>query len=333
MSDQIQGQIAHVTSLRDANLSHPELGTVGGFERIQETKDGIAQYLLGVLSAIDDADGALDQASLEEILSEIQQFTTKIAAAIDEVNKLAASDIHKQDFPSRRDALLSALQEHGYAFRRTFKPHEALIRAARLERMMNAAEVSNVTREAEARLRMVDHLLSQATKALDNVQTKAMGKAVETAGASFERLRMGHAWREKWWFRGFLLAAFVTLLVIIWVATSSWTAASAPEAIAAVFRRILLISAPALFMRVALAKYNLERNLSIVYDHRDAVLAQYRTFETAIGDDAPAKNQFRLEIAKYIFSDPATGYITQEAGAEINVSPIVGMVERIAGGK
>ena len=97
-----------------------------------------------------------------------------------------------------------------------------------------------------------------------------------------------------------------------------------------ILKRFLVISTPAVFMRVSMAKYNLERNLRVLYDHRRTVLSQYETFESAIGDDIDAKNQFRLEIAKVVFSDPTTGYVDDSKSNSISINPLVGTVERIA---
>ena len=83
-------------------------------------------------------------------------------------------------------------------------------------------------------------------------------------------------------------------------------------------------------MRISLKKYNLERNLKIIYDHRATVLEQYKTFENSIGDDREAKNLFRLEIAKYIFTDPLTGYISDSQTTDLNVNPIVNIAEKLA---
>ncbi len=54
--------------------------------------------------------------------------------------------------------------------------------------------------------------------------------------------------------------------------------------------------------------------------------------EAGIGDDnQEAENAFRLEIAKYIFSDPKSGYDNStSAGTEINLNPIISAVESIA---
>ena len=81
-------------------------------------------------------------------------------------------------------------------------------------------------------------------------------------------------------------------------------------------------------LRLCLSKFNVERNLQIIYSHRQTVLDQFGYFDSAIAE-AGAKNQFRLEVAKFIFSDPVTGYIAQNSGSELNINPVVGMMEKI----
>lgn len=61
------------------------------------------------------------------------------------------------------------------------------------------------------------------------------------------------------------------------------------------------------------------------------MLEQYRVFESRYRRRCPGQNQFRLEIAKYIFSDPVTGYVSSAGGSEINISPMVGLLEKAVG--
>jgi hypothetical protein len=159
-----------------------------------------------------------------------------------------------------------------------------------------------------------------------------MEKGVSEARSTFEELGKGHGKHAQGWFVVFTIAAGLTAWAAGHAALTAWFAIDTPEAIIAVFKKLLLISLPAVLMRVALAKYNLERNLGIVYAHREAVLTQYRTFEAAIGNDPAgiaATNQFRLEIAKYIFSDPVTGYVTHDGGAEVNINPMIGLLDKV----
>ena len=71
----------------------------------------------------------------------------------------------------------------------------------------------------------------------------------------------------------------------------------------------------------------------ILYNHRESVLEQYRIFESVIGNDVNAKNQFRLEIAKFIFSDPVTGYVSDSKISELNINPIIITIEKLSAKK
>ena len=89
-----------------------------------------------------------------------------------------------------------------------------------------------------------------------------------------------------------------------------------------------MVLKPALvFLRIALTKYNQERHLRITYEHRTTVLKQYRSFEESMSNPS-LRDSFRFEIAKYVFSDPQTGYLDKDSSGEINFNPIISMAER-----
>ena len=331
--EQIDGLEKQTTELLQADITYPALGTIGGFQPAQKAKDDIVRYMLDLLAAARQTIGSVDQESLDYVLEETRQQGRRVDTTVTELAKLAEGNVHTPQFPSQRDSQVNSLQEHARNFKRAMQPYEAVLRAARAESAINATNIHAVAADLHARLTEADKLLANATKALENVQTKAMSKGVEAAAGTFGSLRDAHAKREGLWFGAFLASSLATLAAIGVVVWWEWPAGT-PEAIfATVVRKLLIVSAPIVFMRVALSKYNLERNLRILYDHRETVLGQYRTFETAIGDDVQAKNQFRLAIAQYIFSDPVTGYVRGDGGAEININPVVGMLEKVAGGK
>lgn len=71
-------------------------------------------------------------------------------------------------------------------------------------------------------------------------------------------------------------------------------------------------------------------HLKIIYENRSTVLVECNNFENAIGEDREAKNRFRVEIAKYIFTDSITGYISDFQAADLSVNPVVNIAEKIA---
>jgi len=93
-------------------------------------------------------------------------------------------------------------------------------------------------------------------------------------------------------------------------------------AIIEVVRRALIISVPVILMRICLTKYNAERHLRILYDHRTAAIDQFNLFESSIAEGESGKAELRIEAAKMILSDPATNYSSSADGSDINISPI-----------
>lgn len=330
--EQIDGLRTQTRELLERDTSYPALGTMGGFQNAQAAKDDIARYMLSVLEAAGQVVDRVDAELLDFVVEETRQQSRRVGTVLDELKKLA-EDVHTPQFPSRRDSQVNSLQENARNFKRAMLPYEAVIRAALAQAALASTDIHAVAAELRTRLAEAEKLLAQASKSLENVQTKAMSKGVEAAAGTFGALRDAHAGRENRWFAGFIGSSIATLVAIAVVVWCKWPVGEPGEVVATIVRKLLIVSTPVVFMRVALSKYNLERNLRILYDHRETVLGQYRTFETAIGDDVQAKNQFRLAIAQYIFSDPTTGYVTSDGGAEININPVVGMLEKVAGGK
>lgn len=99
-----------------------------------------------------------------------------------------------------------------------------------------------------------------------------------------------------------------------------------PGLVSQSLKNFLRIAVLLLFFRVCLTKYNAERHLRILYDHRGGALRQLLKFENTIDDEA--KSALRLEAAKMILSDPATPYGKAET-TEINMNPTIKAFEKV----
>ena len=98
-----------------------------------------------------------------------------------------------------------------------------------------------------------------------------------------------------------------------------------------IFKRFLLLTLPSILLKISLNKYNTERNLKILYSHKVSVINQAQIYIDDIGDKIEmqqAKNEYRLELAKILFSDPETGYIKPDKSSDVGISP-VRIIERI----
>ncbi|MCA8997533.1 MAG: hypothetical protein KDA80_11110 [Planctomycetaceae bacterium] len=190
--------------------------------------------------------------------------------------------------------------------------------------------MNDSARQAGLELQEIEKTKQSVEKILESLRAKTMEGGVESSSDYFAKLQSSHHTRELVWCVLFCVASIATIAAIVYV--SFFHEVSSGQGIASAtsfaLKSILIASAPVLFLKICLTKYNAERNLSIIYGHRNAVLSQYMSFEAAIGDDVESKNAFRLEIAKFIFSDPQTGYLNQSHDtSDINFNPIVKMVE------
>ena len=73
-------------------------------------------------------------------------------------------------------------------------------------------------------------------------------------------------------------------------------------------------------------KFNTVLQLATIYRHRLSCLKHFENFEQGMGEGHEEKKaQLRLELAKLVFSDPATGIVKQTDVPELNIN---GMVQK-----
>ncbi len=329
----IEELIQKVAELRERDVSHPELGVANNFEEAEGQKRQLLAHLDSILGLALQLHSGITRPVLDTALQPIEKALGAVNKDVENIESTIALGIHTPEFPKKRQSFHEATLEHLKQFQATLHPFETTLRLAKLETAVTGdMTVEAMRRELQSALTDVARGKAEIEKALNNVRDNVTSKAVADVETGFSNLARGHAARERAWFIAFVAASVVLAVVIVWAAFGPATAASTGEAILVVFRRLLLVSAAAIFLRLALGKYNAERNLKIIYDHRGAVLSQYSLFESAIGEDGDgrvAKNQLRLELAKYIFADPSTGYISTDAAADININPVISTVERL----
>lgn len=190
----------------------------------------------------------------------------------------------------------------------------------------------SLSNDAIENARMVESAKAKVDDILKTLEDKMDEKAIEEQKANFAKRASEHSKLGCFWFIASVLA-FACIVIAFWyvIFESPKPPSSVSEAIVIVFRRVLMITAPLMLFRICLTKYNAERNLTIIYNHRTSVLNEFDEFMGHIAEEEKeARNAFRLEIAKYIFSDPQTGYLGKDSGSDINVNPVINMAERIA---
>ena len=142
-----------------------------------------------------------------------------------------------------------------------------------------------------------------------------------------------HEGQEKLWFNAFIVVIVLFGLFLSYLAHSDipLTAASVidiPKTIHRVAISILFISALGVAIKVCLNRYLSERAVKVMYLHRISVIQQYPNLETGLANDTELKNSMRLELAKFIFSDPGIGSAKDAQMSDININPIIHLMEK-----
>lgn len=318
--------------IRDTDITHDELGTANGFHDAQTTKVAACTYLQHVMDLVTAFGTHLEAGYLTDNLTKVKQHVTQLKARVDAINKLVEGGTNQQNYPNQRTSNINSFNTTVATMQTQLYPFESALKLCRLESQLTTEDaLTQIQRSAQKQLDGLQSKAGDADAVLQSLRDKLSRYATDEAANNFSILAGNHKTREQNWFWGFMGSAAVTLIAIIWAV---WTFKSSPElgiVVGDFLKRALVISTPAVFMRVCIGKYNLERNLRIIYNHRDTVLEQYRVFENAIGDnDIDAKNQFRLEIARVIFSDPETGYTKSSPSNEVNINPILSTFEKVA---
>jgi hypothetical protein len=92
---------------------------------------------------------------------------------------------------------------------------------------------------------------------------------------------------------------------------------------------LLALTAFTALLRLSIRRWNLERNLAVLYAHRVAALNHYRTLSDSIPEaEADTRGTLRLQVMQMIYSDPATGY-REESASDISITPAVTVLDRI----
>lgn len=328
LKEEIEHLRAKLSGIQNNDIRHDELGTLNGFHDAEQSKNGSAALVLQTLDRLESHGAAINPVFVNTALAALKTQTTNLESLSGQIEKTVATGVNNQQFPVQRKQHLTTASTLEEQLHSQLASVDMALRIAMLEELIgDDRALTRLRKQAQDTFRAIEKDAAQIGKIVDGAQDKTFEKGVAAAKSGFASLSADHANRERYWFWSFLVCALIGLVAVAYAALGTFPANGTAELVATVFKRLLLISTAGLLMRVTLSKYDLERNLRILYDHRDTVLDQYRIFEASIGDDTKAKNEFRLEIAKHIFAEPRTGY-AEDRSSEISINPVTSVVER-----
>lgn len=332
-----EGRIEHLSTMAReiaaADISQDELGSALGFHEAEEAKNHLCAYVLDILDRAKLQQERLNDVVLDQSLQQVAAALKQVQTNIDHIQKLVEQGPHNEKFPTQRTNYIAAIQKQLTTSKQQIHAFELDLKLCEIGETLAAQDyLAESKGKAEQAVIAAEAAAGKVETVLLNLQNKSAGQGVSESQSHFGDLKSGHRRFEWSWFTAFVVATAGAGCAIYHIVLIEPPDLLTVKFGVAFLQKALLLSAAGVAMRLSLAKYNTERKLRIVYEHREKVLDQYRSFEAGIGDDNPeAKNAFRLEIAKYIFSDPKSGYDeSSSASTEINLNPIIGAVETIA---
>jgi hypothetical protein len=339
-AEKIESFQAELNGILESDIAHDELGVANGFHEAQVAKNSACDYLGGVLERLAAHLNNLNDAIVAEKLAQTEQWFTQIKKQIEQINNLAESGVHEANFPNQRTKFISSVETQVTNLKKQLYPLELDLKLCELGTKLEDYEYfKNAKSKATQLVSDAESASDQIKKILAAVQDKTVQSGVDESSGQFGELLLHHRAYERNWLIATAVCALILCAAVYYAIAAFPSLPSEEQSLAALtvafLKRLVLISIAGVFVRISLTKYNTERGLHIVYGHRQKVLDQYRTFEAGIGDDLEAKNRFRLEIAKYIFSDPQSAYSStgKATSTDININPVVSAVEKIARAK
>jgi cell wall-associated NlpC family hydrolase len=312
--------------LGEHDIAHPELGQMG-FQEAQNLLEDYRSEAASLLARAEARKDELSSQNTQSVLEAIVAQMTDISAHIQQIRQLA-KQVNTPDFPSLKKGQLKYFRTIRADFDSKALAMSTDLRLRDLEHRLSEGAFDTAQAQVDAAVAKAESASTKIEAILNAARTRAAQDGVDTAVTGFGVLQKRHRFLASCWFGGVVVfGAAVVVAVSYSIFGPPPEGADNLTLVAYVFKRVLAISAPLAGMRMCLSKFNLERNLQIVYDHRQTVLNQYPNFDRAIAENE-AKNQFRLEVAKFIFSDPDTGYVPDTGGAELNINPVIGAIEK-----
>lgn len=329
--------------IREKDITSDELGTINGFHSAEEIKNKYCDYLTELLKNGRVYRDLINNVLFNESLKITVESGKLITRTLSKIESLITSGIHNPDFPGRRKDYIDQLGKIYQNIQKDLIPFQQQIRLAKLETtIVDEDYISHFKKNISDYNEQANDLLQEAQKAKEEVlkilhsaQDVTVEKGVKEGSSHFGTLCSSHKNFEYFW----AISILISVGLLIWSVHFAYNIQT-PETLTTqnileLFKRLALISIPLVLLKLSLTKYNAERNLRILYAHREKVLEQYKSFEAGIGNDTEAKNTFRLEVARYIFSDPKSNYAgsSESSSTGININPVTSVIERIASPK
>jgi hypothetical protein len=347
MTKEQQTQIKeHINRLQGEDISFVSLiGEKNSFNEANEARKEYLNELSGFLEKYGNYSDGHEWLFKDNLFANLNSFLTQLESYITQIKTTVRPDgtgVHDPNFPTQRQIQTMNIVNQ----RQTLKTYiqDALLAIELLELKQIIPNLQGILAHARNIEQMNGRLQKEEPKInaiLEKIKDTSFLKNIETSKQRFDSLAQEHKDKAFNWFLGLLASIGFGLAAATYFFFWSDPPPLSDFKVEAyslykyflfshVFKKLLVVSVAVIGIRLCLNKYNAEKNLQIIYDHRVAALKIFQEFEGGLDLEPTAKINMRLEIGKLLFSDPQTGYI-KSGDADFNFNPIVNMQDAMKG--
>jgi len=361
MIDNIRKLVDESNSIKLEDITFSNYGSEFGFSEVQIVKNETCDFLITILDGLKNYYEYIDQIIIEDLLNTVSQSLQNIKGKLAEIQSLIKNGVNRPEYPRERLLYIQQFKSIAKNTRKNLLQAKILIDGIANKIILDESSIDNLRQRFEQIIVNSEKKRKELEKVLSNEQDKSIVSGVNEGIETFDKLGKIYKISERSWFIALVIFAILTIsslsYIIFWMPQfnknetfiqtinnidstkikdvdqklilDNSKSDTSENFISYLIKKIMILIVPLVFFKICMSKYNTERHLRIIYDHRAIVLQQYRDFENAIGDDSTSKNQLRMEIAKYIFSDPQTGYIKDSSANEVNFNPVINLLESL----
>ena len=274
-------------------------------EYIEETLNLLAgQVHVKVYEALDNFTSAL--------ISQIDNASTAL-----ETNTLTIEVLSKK-FNSYSNEIRNQLITYQFQLR----AWENFGQLNRLSEIVSQSNISEIEAKVKSSQKELESLMSQINDRSIKQLAKEQGEFFNEEGTLHKDIS------ERW-----LTAGVVSLCVLVafigWIGWHSYRTTMLEfhlTYVSQILWSVLCISILSVVLKICFGRYLSSRRLAIIYFHRSNLVSKYSLFETGL-DDPTTRSAMKLELAKYMFTDPAIDF-ESNTGSELNVNPVISLTEK-----
>lgn len=321
-----------VKKIKNQDWSYNEqLGLQSGFHEVNNTKNFLIESIENLLDQLYEVVDELPTTLLESEIKKIESDIASIQKLHAEINTCAKSKHHYNNPRYTREEHRNNIHNSAKGMRDTLiNKYDLLyiyIKSLKAYITTKQANFSEISKKLTKTQELINQESEKIEKLKSTIEDSANKLHLQKSKSHYSHLASKHKYLSICWFVGVVIS-FLALLGVVTYITLITDIQQTINSTQFIFKKILLIGTSLLILKTCLTKYNSERHLNIIYNHRSTAIDELELLEMAISDDTKAKASLRVEAAKMMLSDPNTGYSTHSEGSELNISPIFSALDK-----